>query len=159
MRDNLGNCNKQNVIQRYNYCVQDYERIVQKKEDLERNDIYHQLLIISWLLEIYKYIKQCNDSYTDNFAKYINALRSQTFAHPISTNRHSQYEFDGTFICVDIIPKFELELLFVSTSKEMQSRCRNVFIEGYCEYDSERNYDFAIVGYDERDNYKLNIII
>lgn len=32
MRDNLGNCNKQNVIQRYNYCVQDYERIVQKKK-------------------------------------------------------------------------------------------------------------------------------
>ena len=42
------------------------------------------------------------DTELSNSKKFINAIRSFAVAHPLSTERHAQFGFDGNYICVDI---------------------------------------------------------
>lgn len=144
------------IIQRYNYCKSDFEEVFHHDE-LTRGDIYRLILIISWVLEIYEYLypKRNISKQEEDIVGYIKAIRSLVVAHPIKTDRHKKYGFDGTVICVDVIPKEELDFTtFLFTSKTMQKQAKHLRFNEVKEYNENEKYDFALVTYNSCDNYK-----
>ena len=80
----------------------------------KRKDIVYIISLIDWIIEAFAACRKAiREVVIENFnfskqeelnkaCEYFKALRSFVVAHPLSTNRHKNYGFDGDFICIDI---------------------------------------------------------
>lgn len=101
-------------MQKINFCIQDLNSEREKLDSLEMRSIVYATVLTDWLVEAVEkveesYIDGTWDEFTyDNASslqkanKYLRAIRSFMVAHPLSTNRHKDYGFDGNLICIDI---------------------------------------------------------
>lgn len=100
-------------LEKIGFCIQDLnEELTVKKIYIK--DIVYIVILTVWIQEAFeKLMTLYNDDVIDKFTfnkadelakarKYINAVRSFVVAHPLSTDRHDKYEFDGNYICVDV---------------------------------------------------------
>ena len=79
--------------------------------------------------------------------KYFKAIRSFVVAHPLTTNRHHDYGFDGDLICVDI----GKPSIVVSTFTN-DSDWYHIDFDGLKENAKNENHDFVLHVYSQKKN-------
>ncbi len=101
-------------LQKINFCIQDLNYEIEHNEKFRMKEIVFIIIQTVWIQEaldcmIKLYNKKVvegfsyeNDDKVTKSAKYLKAIRSFVVAHPLMTNRHNLFGFDGNFICVDI---------------------------------------------------------
>ena len=98
-------------LQKINYTLQDIRSELVKP--LNRSVLICLLTYTTWILEAVDELKKCYKQYVfqsvpfnmellETNKKYIRALRSFAIAHPLTTNRHLDYQLDGNLRCIDI---------------------------------------------------------
>lgn len=101
-------------LQKIDYCIQDLNHEIDALKEPSMKEVVYVIVLIDWIREAVKalpellidgliskfvYPKQSEIEMANN---YFMAIRSFAVAHPLSTNRHKAYGFDGDKICVDI---------------------------------------------------------
>ncbi|MGN0655105.1 MAG: hypothetical protein ACI4KD_09355 [Oscillospiraceae bacterium] len=101
-------------MQKINFSIQDLNTEISLLENAETKTIVYVIILVVWIQEAFEKIEKLyrddvmqdfsysKDIDLKNAKKYIDAIRSFAVAHPLSTNRHPQFGFDGNYICVDI---------------------------------------------------------
>lgn len=101
-------------LQKINFSIDDFNYEIKHIENSQIKEFVFLIMLTVWIQEAAKSLECCyRKDVLEDFAfakedelnkasKYINALRSFVVAHPLSTNRHEKYGFDGDLICVDI---------------------------------------------------------
>ena len=101
-------------MQKINYCIQDLNRERENLQTPTIKTVVYVAVLTDWIHEAGEKIETMyHDGLLDGFIyekegelrtakKYLLAIRSFMVAHPLSTNRHPNYGFDGNLICVDI---------------------------------------------------------
>ena len=101
-------------LQKINYSINDLNDEIPCLTKTERKDIVYVISLIDWIIEAFVACKNAiREVVIENFSfskqrelnkayEYFKALRSFVVAHPLSTNKHKNYGFDGNFICIDI---------------------------------------------------------
>ena len=130
-----GGINKDWIYQSKNaqYLAQDYLEkgchIVQdfnyyKSDISSRAIVVYIIMMMAWMFDVVDlYQKMLKEHLLDNFVyshesdliqakKYQSALRSFVVAHPLRTNRHPDYSFDGDLMCIDISPNIQDSAMF-----------------------------------------------
>lgn len=105
-----------NYLQKINYSIQDINEELSNKE-FSMKEIIYIITLIDWIKDSYsKIVSKIRKDVINKFENHKNneleiareyfvAIRSYIVAHPLSTNRHKKYGFDGDFICVDLNTK------------------------------------------------------
>lgn len=101
-------------MQKINYCIQDLNSERENLQNPTMKTIVYVAVLADWIHEAVEAIETMyRDGVLDGFCyekadelrdarKYLLAIRSFMVAHPLSTNRHQNYGFDGNVICIDI---------------------------------------------------------
>ncbi|MCF0218087.1 MAG: hypothetical protein HUJ42_03560 [Malacoplasma sp.] len=114
-----------NYLQKISFSIGDINKELENN-NLGRKEIVFIIVVVNWIKESYngvlskikEKIKEQFVSYYNNneklnkATKYFNAIRSYSVAHPMTTTRHKEYGFDGSFICVDLEIKGAFSLAF-----------------------------------------------
>ncbi|MBR5953102.1 MAG: hypothetical protein IKZ85_07495 [Pseudobutyrivibrio sp.] len=80
--------------------------------------------------------------------KYLQALRSILLAHPLETDRHPKYGFDGDFISVDMgFPKSPL--FMIAAENFLRPKCSKLSLDGM-----QRNEMIVIIALLDTGNLK-----
>ena len=101
-------------LQKINFSVQDINEVLRDISYNNKNIVF-LVTAVDWIVES---VHQISDSFSKNilngFAftrkneyelayKYLKAMRSFLVAHPLKTEKHSDFSFDGRYICMDVI--------------------------------------------------------
>lgn len=101
-------------LQKINYSIQDLNSEIECLSNITAKEIIYTISLVDWIIESYnETIKAIKIEVINGFAyskqeelkkanAYLKALRSFVVAHPLSTDRHKEFGFDGNFICIDI---------------------------------------------------------
>lgn len=101
-------------LQKINFCIQDLNYEFEHDEKFGMKEIVFIIIQTVWIQEaldciIKSYDKKVvegfsyeNDDKVAKSTRYLKAIRSFVVAHPLTTDRHDVFGFDGNFICVDI---------------------------------------------------------
>lgn len=101
-------------LQKINYCIQDLNSEIGSLSNPSMKEVVFVIVLIDWICEAVDclpklLISELRDGFSYEYEpeleeskRYFKAIRSFVVAHPLSTNRHSDYGFDGNLICVDI---------------------------------------------------------
>ena len=101
-------------LQKINFCIQDINTEIKNNDEYKMKDIIFILVQVTWIQDSLDAIKKLyKEDVTGNYRysleeklraykSYIRAMRSFMVAHPLNTNRHEEYGFDGDLICMDI---------------------------------------------------------
>ena len=102
-------------LQKINFSIQD---INAKSNDLKTDNESITFLVccVAWISEACSFFtssfrndvvskfKFSNEEKLAQERKYFKAVRSFILAHPLGTNQHKNFELDGKYICIDIVP-------------------------------------------------------
>ena len=105
----------QNFLQKIAFCISD----LNEERDNERSEfpqnLLYKLALATWIVESFYLVKRAvvkNEAIKDyQYEKqeeleeahaYLCALRSFVLAHPMNTNKHKKYYFDGAIVCIDL---------------------------------------------------------
>lgn len=113
-------------LEKINYSIQDLNKELKTDKTISLKKTIIIIVLIDWIKEAYTAtyklirndVKQefCYSKSEElNKAKeFFVAIRSFIVAHPLSTDRHGKFGFDGDFICVDVCSFSDpfIELLF-----------------------------------------------
>lgn len=101
-------------LQKIAFSIQDLNNELEiiENESYGRKDIVYIILLVTWIEEGFSCIrdklKPCllvespNKKELEKARKFIKAARSFIVAHPLTTDKHPDFGFDGNYICVDI---------------------------------------------------------
>lgn len=101
-------------LQQINFCIQDLNAEYGHINDFTRKEVVYCIALTDWIQEAMKKIEKCirpdvlrgfvykEETLLREYEKYLKALRSLAVAHPLSTDRHQSFGFNGDIICVDI---------------------------------------------------------
>lgn len=101
-------------FQKIGYCIQDLNTELGSIDNATMKDVVFVIVLIDWISEavnalptllkdgLYKGFSFQKQAELDSAAKYLKAMRSFVVAHPLSTDRHKKFGFDGGKICVDV---------------------------------------------------------
>lgn len=101
-------------MQKINYSIQDLNQQIDEITDIQLKDVLFIIVLVDWIIDSYNAIEKRikpqiiqkfsyrKETEFQNAKNYLKALRSFVVAHPLTTNRHSKFGFDGDFICIDI---------------------------------------------------------
>lgn len=147
-------------LQKISYCIQDLNNEL-KLEKLTMKDVIFAIVQVVWIQEATEALETYyKDDIINKFAfmksdelvkakKYINAIRSFVIAHPLSTNRHEKYGFDGNYICIDVrTPSQDITFPLINDI----NRFNHLDFEGI--HDSIKNSldDFFLYCYSKKDD-------
>ena len=150
---NKVNCEK--FLEKINFSISDYNSEVNIYEK-EPKDIIFLIILANWIKDtIELLIKQVKKEVLLNFEcknlveekAYIEAIRSFAVAHPMQTNRHNKFKFDGSFICNDIEIKGKY-LVPLMKDEQFYSININGLVKGKTEF------DYLLKVYSLEDNMK-----
>ncbi len=144
-------------MQKINYSIQDLNALIEKLNGFNREHIVYIIVLVDWIKEAFEKIyKSINPKVVENFIfeksqqiekakKYFLAIRSFVVAHPLSTDRHELFGFDGNFICIDIREKSQFAMIDKSPYYAMT-------YSGLQEATSKLKRDFYLYCYSEKDD-------
>ena len=104
-------------LQKINYSIQDLNHEIESLSSPSMKEVVFVIVLVDWIREavnalpnllidgISKEFTYEKHDELDRANNYLSAIRSFAVAHPLSTNRHPSYGFDGDKICVDISSK------------------------------------------------------
>lgn len=150
-------------LQKINYCIQDLNNEIYALKNPSMKEVIYAIVLIDWIREAvnalpdllidglingFVYAKHAE---IDTANKFFTAIRSFAVAHPLSTNRHHAYGFDGDKICIDIRSK---------TSAMTQAFTHNedwyhLGINGLVPYAKNIPADFVLFIYSKQNNNML----
>lgn len=141
-------------IQKLNYDYEDYIEYTNPRNIKGRKDVYYMVQVAVWIMDTCVAFEKLIDpqllanfvfSETDkmmSIQKYLKAIRSALVAHPLSTNRHPNYGFNGDFISIDIgYPKKQIFF------EAFKNKFSVITLAGIVPAKSFRDCDFCITGY------------
>lgn len=142
-------------IQKLNYDYEDYV-IFNNPENIKgRKDVYYLVLLAVWIKDTCESLEKIiRSELLDDFhflreeellraKKYIEAIRSALLAHPLNTDRHKSFGFDGDFISIDIgYPRVQLIFKILNNR-----RCSAIYLDGVHDDADITDCDYCIVGY------------
>lgn len=145
-------------LEKISFCIQDlnYELELIDKGEFNRKDITYINLCVTWIKESFWNVKKdlnknisekiSQDLNLERYKKFIDALRSFSVAHPMSTTEHEKYKFDGTLVNVDIgkIKGNKCISLFFDSQKSY-----HLSPDGLIEVESIKKDDFYFRGYNK----------
>lgn len=146
-------------LQKINYCIQDLNGEIDKILKPSMKEVVYVIVLIDWVCEatkgIFKILKNndilrdycCkNNEETKKAERFFKAIRSFIVAHPLSTNRHEHYGFDGDLICIDIRDKTSpITKVFYPDSNWFY-----LSLDGLKENTSKRENDFILYVYSKK---------
>lgn len=114
--------------QKLNWNIDDFNRIYDLTDkEKETKDVVYLIVLCDWISEtsckifdIYKKYQKCfkyNYSVLKEKEKEFKAIRSFLVAHPLNTNRHKEYGYDGTKCAIDIQLNVRFPLCNIDCSK------------------------------------------
>ncbi|MBP5596119.1 MAG: hypothetical protein J6Y02_12105 [Pseudobutyrivibrio sp.] len=143
-------------IQKLNYNLQDFFEL--KNNYHGRKDVYYLVQLTQWIIEIPEaYMSLLRTELVDKFhfsrvdqwekaTAYMQALRAILLAHPLKTDRHGDYGFDGDFISVDI--GFPKSTLFMMAGENyMLQKSSKLSMDGMDRRTMIDDCEYCIVGY------------
>lgn len=148
-------------LQKINYSIQDLNSEIECLSKISAKEIIFIISLVDWIIESFNAIKSAlkdkiikNYSYTrsselDKAKAYLKALRSFIVAHPLSTNRHKEFGFDGNFICIDITPSVGYLIALLNNHLEY---FYHLDYEGLKEKTYDETDDFYLRSYSEKDD-------
>lgn len=150
-----------NYLQKINYSIQDLNSEIECLSKISAKEIIYIISLVDWIIESFNAIMKAlksiiieNYSYARsselNKAKaYLKALRSFVVAHPLSTNRHKEFGFDGNFICIDITPR--IGPIFALLNNHLEY-FYHLDYDGLKEKIYDNTDDFYLRSYSEKDD-------
>ena len=162
--DKINDC-----LQKISFTIQDFNNVL-KTENFEYKEIVFLLLSAVWVQESIERIEECYqtdkihgfnlwDEEMLNAKKYINAIRSFVISHPLSTDRHAYFGFDGDLICVDVRTKSivipiirDNELTYIDINGKHQGRSdkTDYYLYAYSKSQDNMKY-FKYIGCSTKD--------
>ena len=124
LRKNNKNELKCDILQKIAYTINDLNMQLNSIDNWNRKDIVYVIMLCTWIQEATKALFECYpEDLKSNFKyekenelniarKYLEAIRSFACAHPLKTNKHEKYGFNGNLICVDIVIDSKMASLF-----------------------------------------------
>ena len=105
-----------NFLQKINYCIQDLNIEIENLSKPTMKEVVFVIALVDWIYEAVNSIPKILKPNIAAFVsyetediikseKYLRAIRSFVVAHPLTTNRHKDYGFDGDMICIDVRKK------------------------------------------------------
>ena len=158
-------------LQKINYSIQDINCEL-KNEQFKMKEIVYIIVLVDWIKSSFKKIKSLviqdvikkykfsNEDRLKQAKDYFEAIRSYAVAHPLETTRHSNYGFDGDFICVDIrskdiiqpfySEKYCFSLDFNGLKKEIKNPKHEYYFYSYSS-SMDSNKFFKLISFDIKD--------
>ena len=148
-------------MQKINYSIQDLNGEIESLSKISAKEVIYIISLVDWIIEAYNAIIKeirlnVSEGYTyskhlelDKANAYLKALRSFIVAHPLSTNRHKKFGFDGNFICIDISPS--IGPLFALLNNHLEY-FYHLDYDGMKEKTFDEADDFYLRSYSERDD-------
>lgn len=118
----------QNYLQKINFAIQDINSEIGNEKDIYAKEFIYIIVQATWIenaieriislyrKDVIEKFVYSNDIYCRH-QDYLKAIRSFVVAHPLGTNRHKLYGFDGDFICVDIRKKDDITMPFMKDNR------------------------------------------
>ncbi len=147
------------LIQKIFYTITDLNNEISNLDTPTNKSIIYVITLVDWImhavrilidtvpLDIIKSFSFDKDSYVKQAQRYISAIRSFAVAHPLETNRHKNYGFDGNTICVDIRPNSNLSIM-------PNERCFYIDFTGKHPWSNEYKGDYCFYVYSKNDKYE-----
>lgn len=149
------------ILQKISYAVQDINNEISSLENPHPKDIVYIITLVDWLSSaIYLLNNYLSDGILSNFVfsnqeelekcnEYLKSLRSFVVAHPLKTDKHPKYGFDGKYICVDVRPKI--------VTRDLIDPFRNLVInlEGLHQCEVGEAGDYYLFVYSKEDNFRF----
>ena len=99
------------IIQKLNWNIDDFNGLFCNIES--RKDVVYFIVLSDWIVEACNCIYKLYEKYAGNFVysrkeefektnKQFKAIRSFIVAHPLNTDRHTEFGYDGKKKCIDI---------------------------------------------------------
>lgn len=135
-----------------NFSVQDFNKTIECGFAAQPKDVIYLIVLADWICDSYRRIKDClrddvargfwfsDTERLDLYGKFLKALRSAVVAHPLTTDRHSDYGFGGNRICVDIRGKSRLD-------DYPQAKLFRLFVGKFEKTDCVRDDDVVLATY------------
>ena len=148
-------------LQKINYSIQDLNGEIECLSKISAKEIIYIISLVDWIIESFNAIKRglkevivkdfvyLKSAEMDNATAYLKALRSFVVAHPLSTNRHKEFGFDGNFICIDITSS--IGPLYVLLNNHLEY-FYHLDYEGLKEKTFDETDDFYLRSYSEKDD-------
>lgn len=145
-------------LQKINYSIQDLNHELDSLSDRPMKEVAFVISLVDWIRDAYNSIcnllrpdvltsfRYQNEAYAKKTKAYLTAIRSFVVAHPLSTNRHEEYGFDGDMICVDIKSQTDRLALTLSNTDQWLY----IGIEGIQEYGKDIPHDFLLMFYSKK---------
>lgn len=137
------------------YSIHDLNHEIGFLSERPMKEVVFIISLVDWIRDAYNSIYKLlnpavvasftyqNEEYAKKAKEYLLAIRSFIVAHPLSTNRHAKYGFDGDMICVDIKSKKDTLALALPNGKNWLY----IGIEGVQEYGKDISHDFLLTFY------------
>ncbi len=148
-------------LQKINFSIQDLNGEIECLNTITAKEIVYTISLVDWIIEAYRAIEKAvvveiikNFSYSkqselEQATDFLKALRSYIVAHPLSTNRHKKFGFDGNFICIDIYSGKEATFKLLLGHKEY---FYHLDYDGLKEKTYDESDNFFMCSYPQNDN-------
>lgn len=145
-------------LQKINYCIQDLNAEIKNLSEPSMKEVVYIIALIDWVCEAVEAIpKILKSGIMNNYVyrkdncvlqsvKFFKAIRSFVVAHPLSTNRHEKYGFDGDMICIDIKGKTSTVTNVFSDNSDWF----HLDFNGLKEEAKEQSADFVLYVYSQK---------
>ena len=145
------------IIQKLNWNIDDFNGLFCNIES--RKDVVYFIVLSDWIVEACNCIYKLYEKYAGNFVysrkeefektnKQFKAIRSFIVAHPLNTDRHTEFGYDGKKECIDI----KLKLSEVEEAFSDYDRRNADFYLSY--YDNDKSYAYKNEGHDYSEIYR-----
>lgn len=154
-------------LQKVSYSMQDINYLLKDGSRIKkRTDILSLIVMADWIADSVWQYKNClQPGLLDDFCfsdqealsksrSFIKGIRSFIIAHPLNTEKHEQFGFDGDVVCIDLRT---VKPFFLDYEKDVE----RVGLDGVRNYGGEREYDFYLYAYSKQENaeYFKHIVI
>lgn len=103
-----------NYLQKMQFTIDDLNLEINNLANPSMKEVIYTIVLVDWLYEAVDSLRELlkeeimndfiynNDEVYKKANRYLKALRSFVVAHPLNTDRHKTFGFDGDKICVDV---------------------------------------------------------
>lgn len=149
-------------LQKINFSIQDINDLLKSYCQIgKRTDIILLIVMVNWIVDsIWRYKTCLLPGLLDDFHfsdqetlcksfYFIKGIRSFIIAHPLNTEKHAKFGFDGDTICIDLRVRKPILCDYLCNYR---SNIRRTGLNGIETYESEQADDFYLYVYSKRAN-------
>ncbi len=161
-KDDLSRELAYDFLLKINYSIQDINYLLDNNQQVEkRTDVISIIVMICWIVESVRQYKSCLlPNLLDNFYfskqedlsksyLFIKAIRSFIVAHPLNTDKHEKFGFDGDIICIDLRNKKPVPLRYGNNDT------KRISLDGIERCGAEQDSDLYLCTYSRKANAKF----